>query len=78
MERVKCTCGRETTIDYLVMATTYKGVTMTISNVPIDSCSYCDLHYGIAKPSEAVEAQIDILLEEAYQKGLTEMEYKPN
>jgi YgiT-type zinc finger domain-containing protein len=78
MKRTKCTCGRETTIEHHMLATTYKGVTIAIANVPIDSCSYCDLHYGIAKPSDAVEAQMEVLLEEAYQKGLKEIEYKPN
>lgn len=78
MERTRCTCGRETTIEPMFLATTYKGVTIVVSNVPVDSCSYCDLHYGVAKPSDAVEAQMEVLLEEAYQKGIKEIEYRPN
>ncbi|QIA28640.1 hypothetical protein [Phage f2b1] len=78
MKKSKCTCGREMTVEPLFLATTYKGVTIVVSNVPVDCCPKCDLLYGTSRPSEAVEAQMEVLLEEAYQKGVTEIEYKPN
>jgi len=72
----RCTCGREATVAYHTLASTYKEKTIAVFNVPIDSCHYCDLHYGIARPTDEVEARMEQRLVDAYSKGLIEIDYE--
>lgn len=67
---MKCVCGMKMVKEAKGMVTTYRNKMVIIHNVPYYFC-----FYGHVRISRKTRVRIESLLEDAYKKGLSEINF---